>query len=204
MPPRPYTSVGVGVDNNDYFNVCDIYGGGPALREAWLDLGDQLAHRPGWHFDVVNDGQPLWSLGILGVSRLNIHVNQDGRYSCYDHDEDAEAICTSIPEVEEWLSTREDRAREPSPMLLELAKADDWSVFKAHPHELRVSWSDGYYSASLPGLSETSLAVTLKDAINGAAEMLCRLFNAPAALAPQLTLRAELDETASAQLRAAD
>ena len=131
-------------------------------------------------------------------------MNQDGRYSCYDHDEDAEAIYASIPEVEEWLSSREDRAREPSPMLLELAKADDWSVLKAHPHELRVSWSDGYYSASLPDFSEASFAVALKDAINGAAEMLCRLFDAPAALAPQLTLRAKLDETATAQVRTAD
>jgi hypothetical protein len=204
MPPRPYTSVRAGLDNDDYLNVCDTYGGGPERREAWLDLGDQLAYRPGWHFDLVNDGEPLWSLGILGESRLNIHVNPEGKYSCYDHDEDTEVVCTSIPEVEGWLSNREDRAREPSPMLLELARTNDWSILKSHPHELRVSWSDGYYSASLPGLGEASFAATLKDAINGAAEMLCGLFGAPAALAPQLTLRAELDETAAAQVRAAD
>ncbi len=204
MPPRPYTSVRVGLDNSDYLNICDMYGGGPERREAWLDLGDQLAHRPGWHFDVVNNGELLWSLGILGESRLNIHVSPEGMYSCYDYDEDTEAICASIPEVEEWLSTREDRAKEPSPTLLELAQADDWRVLKAHPHELRVSWSDGYYSASMAGLGEASIAATLKDAINGAAEMLCLLFGAPAALAPQLTLRAELDETAAAAVRAAD
>ena len=51
-------------------------------------------------------------------------------YSCYDYDQDTEAICTSIPEVEEWLSTREDMAKEPSPTLLELARADDWRVLK--------------------------------------------------------------------------
>jgi len=89
-------------------------------------------------------------------------------------------------------------------MLLPLGRADNWKILKVHPHELRVSWSDGYYSASMPGLGDASIAATLKDALNGAAEMLCRLFGAPAALAPQLTLRVELDETAAAQVRAAD
>lgn len=197
---RPYTSVRAGFSNSDYDNVCDTYGGGLTLQSAWRDLGDLLAHRPGWHFDVVNDSEALWSLGLLGESRLNIHVNEDGRYACFDYAEDTSALLNDIPSVEAWLSTREDKAKQPSRVLVELVRSDDWSGLKRHSFQLRVSWSDGYYSASLPHYYDASFGSTLKDAINAATEMLCQLFGAPTDLASQLTIWVELDETATAQV----
>jgi hypothetical protein len=199
---HPYRSVRVSFANSDYDNVCETYGGGPARLAAWRDLGDLLAHRAGWHFDVdASRGEVLWSLGLLGESRLNVHVGNDGQYICFDYAQDAETSCAGIPAVNAWLSTREHGAGKPSDALLALAQADDWNILKRYRHWLRVIWSDGHYSVSLPHLYDASFGATLTDAVNSAAEMLCQLFGAPADLAPQLTIEVELDETATAQVR---
>jgi hypothetical protein len=197
---RPCASVRVGFSNSDYDNVCVSFGGGDDLLPAWRDLGDLLAHRSGWHFDVVNDGEALWSLGLLGESRLNIHVTEDRRYHCHDHDTDRDDVVDGIPAVEDWLSTREDRAKQPSALLLDMARAMDWGVLKSHPFTLRVSWSDGYFAASLPDHYDVAFGSTLPEAISGASEMLCRLFDAPSDLAAHLTLTTELDTTATRRL----
>jgi hypothetical protein len=61
----------------------------------------------------------------------------------------------------------------------------------------------GYYAASVAGLAEASFGATIPDAVNGAAEMICHLFKAPAEHASALMLSAELDETAVRHMRAA-
>jgi len=197
---RPCGSVRVQFDNSDYDNVCVNFGGGDDLLPAWRDLGDLLAHRSGWHFDVVNHGEALWSLGLLGESRLNIHVTEDRRFHCHDHDTDQDDVVDGIPAVEDWLGAREERAKQPSALLLDLARAMDWGVLKSHTFTLRVSWSDGYFAASLPDHYDVAFGRTLPEAITGASEMLCRLFDAPAELAEQLTLTTELDTTATRRL----
>ncbi len=198
---RPYTTVRIGNDNDDYDNVCATYGGGSDLLPAWRDLGDLLAYRPGWHFDIVNKGEALWSLGLFGESRLNIHVNDDARYHCFDYGQDASADFGDIPSVEAWLTDREEKAKAPSKTILALVRADDWALLKRHPLRLLVSWSDGYYAASLPHHYDASIAATLKQAVNGAAQMLCTLLRAPVDLAPEVKLIVELDETATERLR---
>jgi len=175
----PYQSVKVNFDNNDYINVCVQYGGGYALLHAWRALGDLLAGRPGWHFDVVNDGEALWSLGLLGESRLNIRVTEDGGYHCYDYGADHAVVIYGIAAVELWLADREDEAKLPSATLLALARGDDWSVFKHHQFKMTVSWSDDYFSASLPHHLDSAFGSALPEAVLGAAQLPCRLFDAP-------------------------
>ncbi|MFE1198399.1 hypothetical protein ACFW6E_37585 [Streptomyces olivaceoviridis] len=95
-----HLSVKVNFSNSDYYNVCDTFGGGFERLPAWRALGDLLAHRPGWHFDVVNRGEALWCLGVLGECRLAIHVTEDLGFHCYDHDDDSDVVAADTAEVE--------------------------------------------------------------------------------------------------------
>ncbi|MET8411075.1 hypothetical protein ABZV34_23735 [Streptomyces sp. NPDC005195] len=105
--------------------------------------------------------------------------------------------------LELWLAFREEEARRPSPVILNIARSDGWGIFKAHQFRLYVSWSDGYFAASLPALTEAGFGRTLAEAVNHAAEMLCLLFGAPVDLASELTMELELDASATRQLRSA-
>lgn len=201
MERLPYQSVRVNFTNSDYRNVCEDFGGGFEAWPAWQALGNLLAHRPGWHFDVVNRGEPLWSLGVLGESRLNISVEDDGRFHCYDAGRDDDATLDRVADVEDWLEPREEEARQPSAVLLDIARSDDWRILKAHPFRLYVSWSDGYFAATLPALTEAGFGQTLDAAVNRAGEMLCHLFGAPVELARELTMELELDPYATQRLR---
>ncbi|MFJ2154371.1 type II toxin-antitoxin system HicB family antitoxin [Streptomyces microflavus] len=197
----PYQSVRVNFSNNDYDNVCDTFGRGFDRRPAWRDLGILLAHRPGWHFNVVNHGEALWALGVLGEGQLTIYVDEKLRFHCCDHNEDTDFFAPDVQTVENWLSGREEAARKPSPTALEFARAENWKYFKGRPFQLRVSWSDGTYSASLPDLDDATFGHTLADAVHNAAEMICQLFGAPTEITSELTISAELDESAVRQLR---
>ncbi|WP_344219685.1 hypothetical protein [Kribbella sancticallisti] len=94
--------------------ACEAFGGGWAFTKHWQGLGDLLGHRPGWHFDIVNDGEAMWSIGAFGASRMKITLNQDGSYHCHDHDEDSDADFGELAEVEAWLVPREERKRIPA------------------------------------------------------------------------------------------
>jgi hypothetical protein len=210
MAARPYDSVQVNFDNSSYDNVCLDYGGGPASLSAWRELGDLLARRAGWHFDVVStgsQGEPLWSAGLFGESRLNIHVDQDGRFACFDYDADKagdadpDTTCATIAEVEAWIAARADRAGRPSAAAVAYARDSDWALLKTYAHPVTVTWSDGAYHASLSGLFEASAAATLQDALGGVASLLCGLLGAPAGLASQVPLTACLDQAAVQRLR---
>lgn len=209
MAPRPYKSVRVNFDNSDYDNVCDDYGGGQGLLPAWRDLGDLLAHRAGWHFDVnmASQDKALWSAGLFGESRLNIHVDEDGKFACFDFEADkagepdSVAVCATIAEVEEWVAVREQRAGRPSAAAVAWARDGDWGALKNYAHPVRVTWHDDSYHASLPGLFEAGVGDKLQDALDGVASLVCGLIGAPAKLASQVPLTAELDQAAVQQLR---
>ncbi|GAA2046538.1 hypothetical protein GCM10009839_58690 [Catenulispora yoronensis] len=199
---EPYKSVRVNFDNDDYENVCERFGGGFDALPAWRDLGNLLAHRAGWHFNVANHGEALWCCGVLGEARLVVYVEPAG-FHCYDHGEDDDAVFASTAGVEAWLSTREEAARTPSAVIKEMAQTFDWQVLRDYPFRLDVSWSDGMYCATLPALYEPSFGANVRDVVNGAAEMLCQLFDAPAELARQLTITVEMDNSATDQMRSA-
>jgi hypothetical protein len=202
-------SVRVHFDNSDYDNVCLDYGGGQARLSAWRDLGDLLAHRAGWHFDVntATEDQVLWSAGLFGESRLNIHVDENGRYVCFDYDADkagepnSVTVCATIPAVEAWITQRQQRAARPSSTAVAYARDGDWSGLKTYANQVRVTWFDGSYHASLSGLFEGGVGATLQDALDGVAALLCGLLGAPVGLAPLVPVTAELDEAATNQLR---
>lgn len=198
-----YLSVRANFTTTDYDNVCEDFGGGFERLSAWRDLGNLLAHRSGWHFDVANGGEAMWCLGVLGESRLVIHVNENLQYHCYDHGEDSDILATDIPAVEGWLDGREDEARTPSALLIELASSEGWQLLRRYPFQVRVSWSDGYFSATLPSLAEASFGATLSEAVGRACEMICHVLGAPVALASELTITTELDRSASQQIRTA-
>lgn len=208
MASRPYVSVRVNFENSDYDNACLDYGGGRARLAAWRDLGDLLAHRAGWHFDVntASQDKALWSAGMFGESRLNIHVDANGRFACFDYDADkaGEAdpatTCATIAEVEDWIAARADRAARPSATAVAYAADSDWAGLKAYAHPVRITWSDGSYHASLSEIFEASAGTTLQDALDGVASLLCALLGSPAELAPQVLLTAELDRAAVEQL----
>jgi hypothetical protein len=209
MASRPYMSVRVSFANSDYENVCLDYGGGRACLAAWRDLGDLLANRAGWHFDVntASHDKVLWNAGLFGESRLNIHVDANGRFACFDYDADnageADPVttCATIAEVEGWIAARADRAARPSATAVAYAGDSDWAGLKAHAHQVRITWSGNSYHASLPEIYEASVGTTLQDALDGVASLLCRLLGAPAELARQVPLTAELDQAAVEQLR---
>lgn len=204
-----HTTVEVGFDNSDYVNVCDNYGGGFELLDQWRALGDLLAHRPGWHFDVVTRGEALWSLGSFGESLLNIHVQADGSYHCLDYlqdkrssagDTDGWLVTRSLGEIEEWLAKREEQSRKPSPLTMQILSDEDWRVLRLHLFPVRVSWSDGWYLATVRGLpEEATFEKTLKAVIDSTKAMIVRSLDAPTEVAADLRLRVCLDEGAASQ-----
>lgn len=198
---HPYRQVRVDFSNADYDNVCEAYGGGSARIGAWRDLADLLSQRTSWHFELDLANHEIgWHLGVLGEARLVITVDDSG-YRCYDHAQDESVICEAVPDVMQWLDEREDAASGPSDTLRALGQADNWAVFKAHHYRVYVTWSDGYFSASIPGFQDAAFGLGLAETLDSAAEMICRFFGAPAGLTPQLALVTELDETATAQVR---
>jgi hypothetical protein len=213
MQPRPYRSLTVNFADVDYDCACERFGAenpgiDPVPLSSWQNLGDLLAYRPGWSFDVVNlcagnrRGEAMWSFGLLGSSLLQITVDRHGRYLCYDHDnDDASAACPTIPEVEAWLATRDGEVAALNETQIAIARENDWQILKTFPFQVHVGWSDGAYHASLPGNWEPSFDATLSEAVSGVAELICRLHGAPVSLAPKLKITAELDATATDQLR---
>lgn len=203
---EPHSNVRVGFDI-DYGTACAAFGGGDdrSIMAAWRALGDLLAGRSGWHFDVVNLGfQPevLWSLGTFGASLLNIQVDQESRFVCFDYEEDRTDCCSDIAAVEKWLANREERAKQPNTAQIELAQHDDWRGLKIHRYTVIVSWSDGYYAAAIRGaMLDATFGETLQQAVNRTGEMICNMYGAPAELASELNLTVELERSAADRIR---
>jgi hypothetical protein len=191
-------TVEVGYRNNRYVDVCLAYGGGHQLLDNWRALGDLLAHRAGWHFDIVQGGA-VWRLGAFGESRLTVQALPDGRYRCRDAE-----VCvalTSITRVLEWLEGREDVARQVSPMLRQLIAESDWQRLRTYVYEVRVSWSDGWYCAVVRGLpQEACFGLTLDQVLHQARTMLVQCAGAPDDLAEELSVRVKLDVGATKQV----
>ncbi len=197
----PHHTVEVRFANSDYVNVCETYGGGWQLLGWWQDLGDLLVHRPGWYFEM-GSGQLLWNLGTFGASMLNIHVDKNGNFHCFDYADDEAVQLRTVGEIEAWLAPREANARQPTTLQDNLLKDSDWRILRsgASVFDVRISWSDGWYYADVRGLPEEAVfEKTVKAVIKSARAMLVRSFGAPDDVAPQLTLRVALDEKASAR-----
>lgn len=186
----------------EYLSACETFGGGWEFTQQWRGLGDLLAHRPGWHFDIVNDGEAMWSAGAFGASRMNITLNPDGSYHCYDRDEDSEDDFGELAEVEAWLMPREERARSLTDLQREITQSNNWSVLLAMPYEIRISWSDGWYTASVSRLpEEAAFQDTLGGVVHAARELITAYFGAPSSLSEELKVRLVIDESAAATIK---
>jgi hypothetical protein len=193
-------TVEVGYENSSYVNVCDTFGGGPELLDQWRALGDLLAYRPGWHFDIVTGGRALWRLGAFGEAALTIQVVEGGVYRCCDHGEESDFAAATTAHVERWLDHRETTARQISPLLRELIADADWERLRVYIFEVRVSWSDGWYSAVVRGLPEEAcFERTLAGVLRCAREMLVRVSGALPELAGELHVRVKIDPGATSQ-----
>jgi hypothetical protein len=194
----PHMTVEIGYRDNHYTDACLTYGGGHQLLDKWQALGDLLAHRAGWHFDIVR-GEAVWSLGAFGESRLNIRVLPAGTYRCFD-DESRLAATMIIDQIEEWLQEREEAARRIAPSLRDLIADSDWQRLRTYTYEVRVSWSDGWYCAVVRGLpQEACFERTLDEVLRGARTMLIDSAGAPHELADELSVRVKLDVAATKQ-----
>jgi len=188
--------------NGSYRNVCHDLGGGHEVLDKWVLLGELLAHRPGWHFDVESFNEtPLWSLGAFGESLLNIHVQPDGSFHVYDHLNDSESSIIVVMEIESWLEEREAGTRQLSPVGRRLMFEDDWWLLRRWVFDVRVTWSDGWFSAAVHELpADASFGRTLQDSVRAAREMIIQFSQAPKELVNHLHVKIGLDEGATTQV----
>jgi len=194
---EPFELVEVDFSNADYLNVCDTFGGGFALLDQWKELARIFFGRAGWHFEVVNSGEAIWSLGDLGGSHLNVSVTPEG-FNCYNHATDDSPVLASIDAVERWLAPIEDGARR---FPIEVAKASGWGVLRSHPFVIRVDVTDGKFCADIKGLSEERwFADTIAQVVSDARERIMRYFDAPDEIEPDLKTELRLSPAASNRL----
>ena len=194
----PYATVEVNFSNSGYLQVCERFGGGPELVPQWTVLGDLLAHRAGWHFDVVNHGEAVWSWGAFGAAVLSISLTDDGRFRCYDALQQTCRTFTDRQQVDGWLAERDDASRSLSPQARALLAENGWAFLRRHVFVLRVSWADGWFVSDVKGVPhETVFETSLSESVRTARAMLTRFCGAPEALAPDLVVRVEMDEHAT-------
>lgn len=198
-------TIEVALSEGDYVNVCEAYGGGSELLDRWRDLGDHLAHRPGWYFTVgpvPGEGTTaIWNLGAFGASLLVISVQPDGQYDCFDYEEDSNTVITDLADVEDWLSGREERARRITDLTLEGFASRNWLILREWEFDVRVDWQAGAYIASMPKLPlEATFAETIPIVIRQTQEMIVQVIGAPAELAKDLRMSMRLTPEATARL----
>lgn len=193
----PHMTVEVGFDW-DYLRACERFGGGFALREKWEELANILAHRPGWHFDVVNDGEALWSLGAFGGSLVNISITRTGKFGCYDHEHERESEdLDTIEEVEAWLRPREERARRLPDAEIWLSR-DNWRLLRELNLRVSVTALDGSLIGRVDGIPlEATFGSSVAEVLRRVREMICSAVGAPADVASDLRLHVRLDPDAA-------
>src|ERR1700693_3294243 len=106
---RPYTKVKVGFNQN-YSHAWATYSSN-SLGTQWIELGDLLAFRAGWHCDVINYGELLWNFGTFNGSILSIQVLNDGKFRCFEYYQDESQDLENIDAGMDWINEREENAR---------------------------------------------------------------------------------------------
>ena len=78
----------------------------------WLDLGDLLAGRPGWHVDLNATGGRLtllWSFGAFGSSLYNVTAVGPGEFDVFDYDAETNHLITGVDDLRGSTRTRPPR-----------------------------------------------------------------------------------------------
>ena len=191
---RPFELVEINFGSTDYRIACDTYGGGSHNEIKWIELANQLVGRPGWHFDIANSGEALWSFGDFGGSTLNISI-EDDTFNCYSHLTDDSEVLPDIGSVLRWVDTLEPSAKK---YPIHLAKAFNWGALRAMPFLVRVDAIDEKFCVGIKGMSEiTIFADSVADAVADAKNKIIDYFQAPEELADELTIRLEINEAAT-------
>ena len=191
--PQPYELVEINFGTTDYRIACDTYGGGPINEVRWIELANHLAGRPGWHFDIANRGDALWSFGDFGGSNLNVSV-VDGTFNCYSHLTDDSEVLPDIGSVLQWIDNLESNAKR---YPIELVRAFNWDVLRTMPFIVRVDAIDEKYCIGIKGMSElTVFADSVAEALADTKNKIIEYFEAPGELADDLTIRLEINEAA--------
>ncbi|HEU0131893.1 MAG TPA: hypothetical protein VFQ85_12965 [Mycobacteriales bacterium] len=175
--------------------------------EWWLELGDLLAGRPGWHVDIDTSGGRLgllWSFGSFGRSLFNVTAVGLGEFSLFDYAADENHFIVGVDALRGWLEDNEPRYNDEFAGLRSWLAADDWYMFCVLPYDVRVTVDeDGRWLATVHGLrAEVAVAADLPAVLAAVREMLCGAVGAPAEVAPRLRLTARLDEPANAAIAA--
>ncbi len=194
---HPAEHIKVGFDQN-YVNACRTYSS-PSLHIHWDQLGKMLGHREGWHCDVVNSNQLLWSFGTFGKSLLSIEVVDNGIFACFDYYEDQVISQTSVQEVHDWVNSRETSVRETD---LEDSKkflsASNWHGLRNLPFEIDIDFIEANYVGVIrQSEHEPTFGRNLIEVIRNSKEMIATYFGADFSLIDSINVKCHLSEAAT-------
>lgn len=205
--PSPSSSVEVTVDmgHPNYWAVANAFHG-HTNTQWWLDLGDLLGGRPGWHCELTGEGL-LWSFGPFGSSLFNVGAPEDeddyaaGRYMLYDYEADEEQKFGSTTAMLEWLEANEHRHADHLRNMRESLSDRHWSVVKGMGIGARITHDGHTYIATVPFLSlESTFADDLPTLMSRVRELIAHACDAPPEVAPDIEITARLDAKATAAL----
>jgi len=202
-PYPPHWDIKARFSNNDYRNVCDVYGGGPEFEPRWEALGQLLAYRLGWHFEVVNRGDAIWSLGAFRTSILNVSPDPNGPgFGCYDHRSGSAYTFSSIDDVRQWIENNEEDARRAENAGVELLRSGNWKVLKEYEFDVVVSAENGArFVASIEDIpGDVFFAQDLLEVLGMARDQIVAYVDAPVELSSAIRLALHLNSSATALL----
>lgn len=109
---------------------------------------------PGWYCEFTNiPGEPmLWSFGPAGSSLFNISFDEELGYALFDYEEDSTKRFSTIDELGKWLYTNEGRHADHTRKLRYLAATQEWAILKNVGFDVRVTFDDDIWIATVRGL----------------------------------------------------
>jgi hypothetical protein len=169
----------------------------------WEQLGDLLGGRPGWHCELTSEGL-MWSFGALGSSLFNVSWHGEGDevptgYELFDYDADETLSFGSVDELRVWLEGNEHRhANHLRDNLRGWVMADDWALLKSFPWKAQVTFLDGTWVGTVLGIpADATFAGSLPDLVGQLRELIADAFDAPASVAPDVSLSVRMDRAAT-------
>jgi hypothetical protein len=210
VPPSSKVEVGIDLGDPQYVSVAE-WVHGDLSGPWWRELGDLLGGRPGWRCDLTSEGL-LWSFGASGSSLFNISfppVEHDAAdaipagYDLYDWEADETVSFSNTRELLAWLEANEPRHAGHLRKLRELAMTNDWAVLKSLGWKARVSYDGGTWVGTVEGIpADATFSTSLAGLTDALRELIAASFEAPADVAPDISLSLKLDHAATAALTA--